>query len=215
MDGMTTIKDFQGMLERGENFSYVKQGDGEILCMLGEIGENLDKHPYAKDLGEELISAYAYLNTLPNSYLPGWTDFPMPNPSPVKGNVDGNTFLHGSVNQEKFDFFKALKFLNRKKVYVGPEKSRVVIPFLNIDEYVEVPLVNSWSFDFQIEPEDNVVYLFAAGMPGKAWMARLLRKNRNITCIDIGSGLDPIFYPPNRTRQLSMGVLREFYKELL
>ena len=37
-----------------ENFTFVKYGDGEILCMIGGKGKNCDHHPYSEKLRKEL-----------------------------------------------------------------------------------------------------------------------------------------------------------------
>ena len=210
---LKTIKDFKRMIEMNENFTYVKQGDGEIFCMQGKEGQNCDGHLYSRELGDALISAYTFLNTLPNSYITSWIGENCPVES--KANVDGNIFLHNDITVEKYDFFQTLKYSNRKKIYIGPDRLRGVINFLNIDEYIEVPVCNSFYYNFNIIPEDNAIYLFSSGMPSKVWIAKLLMDNRNITCIDIGSGLDPIFFGISRTRQLPSKVLTEFYKLLL
>ena len=39
-----------------ENFTFVKYGDGELLCMLGAKGENCDFHPYTPKLLRLLFS---------------------------------------------------------------------------------------------------------------------------------------------------------------
>ena len=31
-----------------ENFTFVKYGDGELICMIGGKGENCDCHPYRR-----------------------------------------------------------------------------------------------------------------------------------------------------------------------
>ena len=210
-----TIKDFKGMIERSENFSFIKQGDGEIFCMRGDAGGNCDGHPYSKELGEALKDAYTFLNKLPNSYITKWDEEELESPVVSKGNVGGDTFLHNDVSQDKFDFFKTLKFSKRKKIFIGPSRLKGVISFLNIDEYIEIPIINSFTFDFNTIPEDNAIYLFSAGMPSKVWITKLLKMNQNITCIDIGSGLDPLFHRITRTRQLDGTFLNDYYKELL
>jgi hypothetical protein len=213
---MKTIKDFREMIEKNKNFSFVKQGDGEIFCMKGYVGSNCDGHPYSPELGKALTDAYTLFNDLDNCYVTKWAEFDIPGFYPrSKGNVDGDTFLHNDINHNKFDFFKSLKESKRKKVFIGPIRLLEVIKFLKIDQFVEIPLVNSFSYDFKIEPEDNAIYLFSAGMPAKVWIAKLIRSNPNITCIDIGSGFDPIFVGYTRTRQASMESLKRVYKPLL
>jgi hypothetical protein len=210
---MKTIKDFKEMIERGENFSFIKQGDGEIFCMAGFVGGNCDGHPYSPELGEALINAYTFFNGVDNTYITKWDGLNSPVPS--KGNVDGDTFLHNDVSDDKYAFFKSLKESKRKKVFVGPGRLRGVINFLNIDEFVEIPLINSWSYKFEVEAEDNAIYIFSAGMPSKVWIAKLMLNNPNITCLDIGSGFDPVFIGATRTRQYDIVFLQKYYKSLL
>jgi glycosyltransferase involved in cell wall biosynthesis len=212
----TRIEEFTKMVENGENFSFIKIGDGEINCMNGAEGTNCDNHPYTPELKAALLDAYKYLNDLEDTYIPKWEDL-MPHPSPVvtKGNVKGDILLHTDTNQEKYDFYKTLKLSKRKKIFIGPKVLNEVKDFLNIDVMVEIPEVNAFSYKFNLEPENNAIYLFSSGMPSKVWIAKLLRKNRNITCIDLGSALDPIFRDKTRTRQLDKEYLRNYYKDLL
>lgn len=210
------IVKFTEMLRTNKNFSFIKFGDGEINCINGAKGENCDKHPYSKLLATALKKSYKYLDTLPDTYIPVWIDpINVPIPIKTKGNVIGNIFLHQSVSKEKYSFYEALKFSSRKKVYIGPEYLSEVKSFLNVDEMVVIPKINSFSYEFNIEPEENTIYMFSAGMSSKVWIAKLLKKNKNITCIDFGSAFDPIFSGINRTKQLDMGTLRHFYRGLL
>lgn len=212
---MKTIKDFEEMIKAGENFSFIKQGDGEILCMLGTVGVNCDRHPYSKELGEALTDAYKLFNELENCYVTKWVDSEIEGDYVrSKANADTETFLHNDVTEEKYNFFKTLKESKRKKVYIGPKRLQSVMDFLNIDEYIEIPLVNSFQYKFEVTPEDNAIYLFSAGMPTKVWIAKMIRSNPNITCVDVGSGFDPIFLGPTRTRQMGKEQLMGVYQSL-
>lgn len=213
---MKTIKDFQSMIENNENFTFTKQGDGEIFCMIGQEGQNCDGHSYSKELGNELKKAYNLFNTLDNCYVTKWTDFDIQGDYvKSKGNIDGDTFLHNEISQDKYDFFKSLKHSKRKKIYVGPKKLKEVVNFLNIDIFKEIPEVNAFNYNFDMHAEENAIYLFSASMPAKIWIAKLLKRNKNITCIDIGSGFDPIFIGQTRTRQIQKEVLQFHYHNLL
>ena len=58
-----------------ENFSFVKFGDGELICMIGAIGKNCDHHPYSKRLGRLLEESFVNLLRLyNNTYLAEWID---------------------------------------------------------------------------------------------------------------------------------------------
>ena len=207
---------FTDMIRDGKNFSFIKLGDGEINCMNGKEGKNCDHHPYSKELADALKESYTYLTNLPDTYIPTWIE-PIEKESPikVKGNVTGNIFLHDSISQGKYQFYETIKNSKRKKIFIGPKKLAEVEEFLAIDRMVEIPEVNCFSYNFKLEPEDNAIYLFSAGMPTKVWIAQLLKKNKNITCIDLGSALDPILCGINRTHQLPREELRKFYKKLL
>ena len=114
-----------------------------------------------------------------------------------------------------YNFWRSIKQSKRKKFFIGPERLSGVIKFLNIDEFVEVPIRNSFEFIPRIGVEKDAIYLFSAGMAAKVWIADLLKKCEEITCLDCGSAIDPIFVGRTRTNQLSQEVLKEFYKELL
>ena len=210
------IEVFTEMIKTGKNFSFVKIGDGEISCMNGVKGTNCDKHPYTPKLAKALKLAYRELNAMPDTYIPIWGDYMEQKcPVEVKGNVDAQVFLHTSVSKEKYRFYETLKFSPRKKIYIGPEYLKEVKDFLNADKMIIIPAVNSFSYDFNIEPEENAIYMFTAGMASKVWIAQLLKKNPNITCIDFGSAFDPIFWGKNRTRQLDIKTLRDYYWGLI
>ena len=65
---------FTKRMEKNENFSFVKYGDGEILCMIGAKGKNCDDHPYSKKLGKLLEESFVNLFRFHDDlYLADWT----------------------------------------------------------------------------------------------------------------------------------------------
>ena len=52
---------FTKKMLNNENFTFVKYGDGEILCMIGGKGENCDHHPYSEKLAKELEISFVKL----------------------------------------------------------------------------------------------------------------------------------------------------------
>ena len=59
----------------GENFTFVKYGDGEIICMIGGTGKNCDDHPYSKKLGSLLERSFVkLLRYYDDVYLADWVD---------------------------------------------------------------------------------------------------------------------------------------------
>ena len=66
---------FTKKLMYGENFTFVKYGDGEIICMIGGTGKNCDDHPYSKKLGKLLEESFVkLLRNYNDVYLAEWVD---------------------------------------------------------------------------------------------------------------------------------------------
>ena len=66
---------FTKKLIYGENFTFVKYGDGEIICMIGGTGKNCDDHPYSKKLGNLLEQSFVkLLRNYNDVYLAEWVD---------------------------------------------------------------------------------------------------------------------------------------------
>jgi len=170
--------------------------------MNGEQGTNCDGHPYTKELADALWKAYDYLKTK-NGFIVNFVD-----------QIDYNVLLHrkDTLIPELRDFYMAIKGSKRKKIFVGPKRLWEVKDFLKIDEMIEIPLVNSFSYTFGLEPIKNAIYLFSAGMPSKGWIAYLMKQNDQITCIDCGSAFDPLFIGQTRTEQASKEELEKFYE---
>ena len=217
---------FRTKIERNENFSFVKLGDGEQLAMQGAEGANCDGHPYSPELAVDLKRAFRYFGTRNDVVITKWKfglDQELVKELGVNPIGDHDLFLHrvNEITPSHFNFYRAVKLSQRKKIFVGPARLRGVIDFLNIDEFIEVPEVNayatvgglSWALNSQITR--NAIFLFSAGMPAKIMIANLLRSGTPITCIDLGSALDPLFVGQTRTNQLSREFLQEYYKALL
>jgi hypothetical protein len=58
----------------GGNFTFIKFGDGEIICMRKKgKGTNCDGHPYHIELGQKLLEAWAYYaNSDLDIYIGEW-----------------------------------------------------------------------------------------------------------------------------------------------
>ena len=41
---LSTLDQWKSFIESNQNFSFIKFGDGEFLCMMGEQGANCDMH---------------------------------------------------------------------------------------------------------------------------------------------------------------------------
>ena len=66
---------FTKKMLNNENFTFVKYGDGEILCMIGGKGKNCDQHPYSEKLKKELEKSFVkLLRFYDDVYLAEWVD---------------------------------------------------------------------------------------------------------------------------------------------
>ena len=93
---------------------------------------------------------------------------------------------------------------------------------LDIDNFVEVPLINAFSsYDrvmnelVQIGVNDNNIYILCCSMMSCLICSDLKEMNKKITLLDVGSGLDPIFGEKTRPKQPSEEECFQYFKDLL
>jgi len=208
-------------IERNENFSFVKMGDGEIMAMFGVKGENCDGQKYSLELKEALKNAYKRISKVKNAVITKWK-LGMENERKILENelgieceADHNLLLNrvGELSVYHYNFWRAIKNSKRKKIFVGPIKLKGVLNFLDIDDFIEIPETNAFDFKPKIETEDNAIVLFSAGLASKVWIGEII--SENITCLDCGSAFDPLFVGQTRTNQVPQAELMNFYKDLL
>lgn len=232
-------------IKEKDNFSLVRFGDGELFCMMGKEGANCDNHPYTPELGDKLIDSFHFLKNKENIYFGEWDEQPgsFGNPQNVemqkkdtpeykfqKELIEGvnlnlvnfEILQNNTLFKEKYNFYKTIKESKRKKIYVGPyNKLKGSVNFLKLDSFVDIPLINSFEKYDKIlklikdEIEDDCIILFSAGMPCESYIHEVLKCNEKITCLDIGSGFDSLFYGITREGQLDNNTVKNFYKELL
>ena len=224
---------FTKKILNNENFTFVKYGDGEILCMIGGKGENCDHHPYSEKLKKELEKSFVKLLRLYDDvYLAEWVDnLVKTRESYVNVNglkpkfADYECFLtlKENLNDKKLlNFYTLLKKTKRKKIFVGPKKLKRVTTMLGIDNFVEVPIINAFSdYDrvldelVNIGVNDNNIYILCCSMMSCLICSDLKEINKKITLLDVGSGLDPIFGERTRPKQPSEEACFEYFRDLL
>ena len=213
------LAELQAKVESGEQFSYVKLGDGEQQCMEGVEGGTIDGQPYSFGLNCALRSAYNLLLSSPSAYVAFWRDPPAPN--------DGGLLLHGTGYTKPakdlaplHGFYEAIRNSPRQKVFVGPEKLRRAAGMLGAS-HVCVPEKDAFSGRAQareaLRPSlvDGAIVLLSCGPLAKVLTADILGHNPNVTCIDTGSAFDPILLGSTRSNQAPQGELRRLYAEML
>lgn len=214
------------------NFSFVKFGDGELLCLTDNIGYNCDLHDYSPELKNKLDIAWKYLIKNESVFITLWGEdnsqssyFIEKRKSMLEENkrpVDYGILLNDTYEIEKInkiaDFYLEIRNSSRCKIHVAPERlSRHTTAFLKLDFIVNVPLINCFNDYDRIYEElskllvDDCIVLFSSGMPTKSLIADSLKQKNNITCIDIGSSLDPLFLKPTRSNQSDINFLRNIY----
>lgn len=171
---LDTLQYWTDLINNNNNFSFIKFGDGEFYCMMGEQGNNCDLHPYSRELGIKLIEAWNFFSStnIPNIYIAEWGDQPgsFGTPQHVRPVQNINNPVHlflqrllqsksshnfkltnfeiviqNTLSAQKYNFYKSIKLTNRRKIFVGPERLQEVKSFLNTDYLIQIPLRNTFS----------------------------------------------------------------------
>jgi hypothetical protein len=217
---MQMIRLFTEFLRNNLPFAYTKLGDGELLCMNGHQGTNSDGHHYTADLAEELRKAFTILFSRDDCYIGKWTE-PwcelIDNYPPPRHWVEFNLLNpNDHPTPEILEFYAALKHLGKNKVYIGPEVNAPVAKMLEA-EHLVIPLINCWQVQRETEKQlaemQPEVLITTCGMAAKPLIADAIQ--RGITCVDVGTFLDPVAGRQTRARQMSPDDARKFFKELL
>jgi hypothetical protein len=211
------LDDFIEKIKSGENFSFTKFGDGEMICMRRWFyGQNADGDKYNLWLSKQLDKAFVYLAGRPDVYLGRWhnkekVDY-LEKMANKKGGVRDIKWVHyhfllnasplphtpdydSFSNDKMLNFVKAIRESKRKKiVFSNPDNIRFREIF-NADIFLETKK-NNWSLEYEkyyklVEAEvaNGSIFIIAAGMCSKVLIADLLKKF-DMTCLDIGSGFD-------------------------
>ena len=108
------------------------------------------------------------------------------------------------------------------EILVGPKKLEPTIEMLDIDHFVEVPITNAFSEYKNISSlidnigvEDDSIYILCCSMMSCLICSDLKEKNKNITILDIGSGLDPIFSVKTRPNQPDESECLRYFSSIL
>lgn len=239
---LDTLNMWTDCIKTNKNFTFVKFGDGDLISMtatpesLAYWGQaDCDGHPFdVCGLGQKTRDAWKFFNEEYKQnpiYLAEWTwgpwgeymaDF-IKNTSELNVNlVNFEILLQNTLCQEKYDFFKSIKESKRKKIFVGPKRLHDgVAKFLNINELIEVPLDGViYKYDDILSNilkniEKDAILLFSSSRPTRSFIHKSLEYGNEITCLDIGSGFDAMFYGYTREGQFQGHIIRNYYRDLL
>ena len=195
-------------------FSVIKHGDGENLCMAGTQGGNCDGHPYSPQLAQALREAYEFFKGAPEAKVLHYSD-----------QKTVNCLYHRTDNDLAAvkQFWGTIRDAKRPKLFIGPSRLSDVAGLLRAS-FRSIPLVNAFA-DYPYIGQQvlafaanhgNCIIVFSAGMMSKVLIADVLRRFRDVTCIDAGSTWDPLFVPGGtRTVQAPQETLQALYADWL
>jgi hypothetical protein len=215
------INQFTENIKSGKNFAFTKFGDSELLCMDGREGRNGDNHPFSKGLCDMLNMSYDMLSRQPESYFAEWTGtwaelYPHRNVSFVEYETLLPT-VHNPDLVGLFWFYKAIKEGARKKIFVGPARSRPVIELMRIDTFIEVPLYNCWEDRVRVHKEiaeahePGCIIMFSCTMLANVLIGDVY--DGTVTTLDCGSAFDPYCDIQNRERQMTPLEAKRFFTD--
>lgn len=215
----TNLSLYKEMIKNNTNFSHVKIGDGEIICMKKIYMQNCDGHILSPELGDKIKNSILDLSKLDNIYFPDWF---YSNPPSNNNDIQLKYFFEEFIKENslninfikpfelimmgwgnmEFDyllnFYKVIKESNRNKIYIGPTRLKVIEPILNIDTFIEIPLLNAYNnFDDIIYKVknllvDNSIIMLSVGPMSPVLLSEIIKLNKNVTVLDIGSGFDTL-----------------------
>lgn len=224
------------LLKSRRPFFYVRYGDGAIECMNGLGSRTCDHEWYSPALGRDLREAWESIMKLDLPVVGDWlsasfqqynvaTQYESEYRDLVKHSwFLGPLFVHFEAlllnrpSRDVVDFYRAVKQDSRRKVYFGPAECAGAAKMLGA-HHVVAPMQKLHDEigrmeDMLVAHEPDVI-LYGAGMAGTIPCARLAARWKHLTCINIGSAMDPLFRGQTRTQQLSQNAARQLFKELL
>lgn len=216
---------FKNKLVQGDDFVFTKFGDGEIICMLGLYKEgdtNCDYQRYSPYLSEKLWQAAKFYSDKKNIFIGEWNDLfgDLFKAELSRRRINFNYAPYDSVLHiereniiQVVDFYKTLKS-KQKKIYVCPERLEGVERFLDC-EVIHVKERDAFSEYETIKSKllstDSTIFLYSCGLMSKVLIHDVLQNNSKTTHIDIGSGLDNLFYGVTRNYQIAKEDVIKLY----
>lgn len=231
---MIGVLDFKEFLDNNIPFTYAKFGDGELICMSGQRGQNCDRHPYSTQLGDKLKKSLFELTSRDNVYIADWTAGNCPNirddfTNLEKFNKDNLAdygmllSLDSTLKDPLREFYRSIKKCDEWKqvMLVIPERlngiSQYIAPNATI---INVPLINAFSKYDEIlstirdQLEEDAIMISACGMNSKALIGELIAEYEGVTFLDFGSAFDPLLVGNTRTGQSKNATVQEFFDSI-
>ena len=217
---------FTELLESRTPFAFTRFGDGEFECMAGNSGRNWDGCDYSPEFMIALIDSFQFLSRQPNVYLAQRCPPRLRSKISEVINLNGNRYydaealIFHNITPELGPFYRALIDDPRRKVLVGPQEHYGANKLLGCELQIQVRRPNAFQDRdatracLIAEHKPDTVFLFCAGMTAKVLIADLLKYGPDITCIDLGSALDPIYIGRTRSDQPARRVVIDFFTRM-
>ena len=223
-------------LRAREPFFFVLFGDGAIECMSHRKGMTCDREPYTEALGAELLVAWLMLKCRSGGrvLVGDWQSASFDGSSEHARYAEEYALMLEGWQPEMLhfeslllmresaalvDFYRAVKEDPRKKLYMGPVECGGAAKMLGA-EHLPTPMhdlfghVGRLTRELERKPFD--VLLYGAGMAGNIPAVRSWVAHPERTYINLGSGIDPLFFGrKTRRQQISPERARVLFKELL
>lgn len=214
---------FTGLLQARTPFAFVRFGDAEFECMAGYGTHNRDRTQYTRELGDALIGAFRSLSQMENVYLAQRCAPHLREKMAALVDLDGRRYYDADallLHYRSFSletFYRTLIQDERRKIYVAPACLNQGMKLLGCARRVNVKRPDAFSewkeisADLAADNADDTIFLFSAGMGSKVWIAELMAEGKRITCIDLGSALDPVYIGQTRSGQPRRGDAMTFF----
>jgi hypothetical protein len=177
-------------LKKGEKFSLIRFGDGEMYCMWGAKGGNSNGCLYTDELRQGLLESmehkepnfyYGIQHVLPQDKIRFQQQYP--NIDFYDSEIWGEAVAQGKL----YPLIEQLKKMD--VVLIGNETHFPVAKMLGAT-FVKVPFSNAFNHSPRLPYKEDAVYLYSAGMASNVWISRL--HGLNNWYIDVGHIWDPL-----------------------
>lgn len=203
-------------------FFFVRIGDGAIECIRGSgrAGHTCDGEEYNRALAGKLAASISTLRaggdtviwgdwrTATAGSAPTYTDeWAKMVDAPNRLRIDYESLLLMRESAALVEFYKSVRNDSRSKLYIGRD-ALAAGDLLRCKSVFLTPMGMGWREHYHmlkalsaIRPK---VVLFGAGMVGLTAVVDYWQGHADVTCIHLGSALDPLYQPrATRAGQLS------------
>ena len=214
-------------------FFFLRFGDGFLECVEKKPGMTCDLEKYSEPLAESLLTAWYSVVNRSDLILGDWQTAAFTAAdeySRYREQYEALIFPHRPhrihfeslllmrTSEALVNFYRTVRNDKRRKLFMGPEGNKGAADMLKAD-FLPVPMDNLYEYRKDIaqalHSRDFDILLYGAGMAGNIPVITHAYGRDNVTYVNLGSAMDPLFRGTSRRQQLPPSVLREMFAELL